>query len=186
VADFESQVFEVSIQVDNAMYERFFELVKILATEQHSLPTPLSTSEISALTEQVHPIWLPRLRDPNVLYKAYLGDFDRLTVASRNAALSDLQLLNVPSGLSKHAFTAYVGAVLLQIPLISKLDRLLISPQRFGAVSQFIRMHMSQEDLSFDADRAWQTLMRWLLYFLPHRYGVRQPNHSEVFYRIDQ
>jgi hypothetical protein len=69
----------------------------------------------------------------------------------------------------------------LQKPLIAKIDSLLATRQRFGAVTAFIHKRLP----GIDADAAWQTIMRWMRYFLPKRYALSIPSHSEVFFRLE-
>jgi hypothetical protein len=92
-------------------------------------------------------------------------------------------VLDVPLGLSKEAFEAYVGAQLLQMPIIRQVDEFVGEPQRFGAVTAFLKQQLIGNSPDFSANSAWQTLMRWLMYFLPTRYYRSVPNHSEVFSR---
>ena len=69
------------------------------------------------------------------------------------------------------------------MPLISQVDQLLNQPRRFGEVRDLLKALCGP---SFDASRAWQTLMRWMLYFLPERYKLTVPHHSEIMYRVDK
>jgi hypothetical protein len=66
---------------------------------------------------------------------------------------------------------------------VQYIDELTITPQRFGAVKKFLATHYRGRD-NFDAGYGWQTLMRWLLFFLPSHYVVSTPRHSEIFSRI--
>jgi hypothetical protein len=109
--------------------------------------------------------------------------YDELTTAAQTAAAMDLHSFIVPPGLSRMAFEAYVGILLLQKPLIRQLDQLLITPQRFGAVRDFLTTHPCATTPDFNPTHAWQTLMRWLLYFLPLRYQRVPSRHSEVLRR---
>lgn len=74
---------------------------------------------------------------------------------------------------------------LLQKPIIQQIDNFVTTPKRFGAVRDFLASLPCANLPNFNPERAWQTLMRWLLYFLPSRYALSVPNHSEVFYRIN-
>jgi hypothetical protein len=73
---------------------------------------------------------------------------------------------------------------LLQKPIIQRVDSFVKTPQRFGAVKNLLNSLPCVANPHFNAERAWQTLMRWLLYFLPNRYALSVPNYSEVFYQI--
>ena len=125
--------------------------------------------------------WLPSLRHPSDLYRAYSGLLDELTSASRMAALRDLAVLDPPMGLSAETFPVVIATSLLQMPVMARIDAFVATSQRFGAVRDLIA---SEQGISKSAASAvWQTTMRWLLYFLPGRYLRCVPAHSEVFMR---
>lgn len=149
-----------------------------LESDQHDEENePLETAgTIEILT------WLPALRQPQDLYMAYQGQREQLAMASRRAATSDLAVIDPAPGLPHECFETAVGIALLQMPLIAEIDRVLVEPQRFGALRDLIasRTGASKSEASF----MWQTTMRWLLHFLPSRYARRVPFHSEVFRRL--
>ena len=126
--------------------------------------------------------WLPSLRRPKDLYIAYQGLADHLTMSSRIAATRDLAVIDAVPGLPHACFEAAVGIVLLQMPMVAAIDRVLVEPQRFGALRDLIasKTGASRSEASF----VWQTTMRWLMHFLPSRYARRVPSHSEVFQRV--
>ena len=74
-------------------------------------------------------------------------------------------------------------AMLCQQPVVQAIDQVTAVPQRFGAVKGLLATRYKHQQ-GFDASYGWQTMMRWLLYFLPHRYSVSTPHHSEVFSRL--
>jgi hypothetical protein len=77
-----------------------------------------------------------------------------------------------------------VGTLLLQKPIVRQVDLFVETPQRFGAVRD-LRSSLACADVpGFNPDRAWQTLMRWLRYFLSNRYMLSVPNFSEVFWSL--
>jgi len=97
------------------------------------------------------------------------------------AADTDLQALEVPAGLDEGAFDAVVRSRMIQSPVVERVDELLAESQRFGAVRDVLAdtLNLDREE----ADHAWQTLMRWLLHFMPERYDRRVPSYSEVLTR---
>ncbi len=129
--------------------------------------------------------WIPRLRYPELLFTAYSGRQGELATGSRESALADLHVLNPPPGLRESGFNSCIAAALLQLPVISYLDHFVVAPQRFGAVRDMLAARLASGPEEFDPSEAWQTLMRWLLHFMPNRYAVSVPNYSEVFFRLD-
>jgi hypothetical protein len=138
---------------------------------------------VSPLREAVEStgIWFPRLRIPGDLSLAYSRGLESLASRSSAAAAVDLEVLDLPQGLSKEQFYLIVGHRLRQQPLVASIDGYLERPRRFGEVRDKIEQLTG---ISHDAaSDAWQTLMRWLLEFLPERYILSVPRHSELFGR---
>lgn len=182
IRDFETQLFTKCIPVDQQLFERFRASVDLMDTSRIYVWPDNIVSVPNSLS--LRDTWLPSLRNPDMLYAGYVGDWDRLTIPSREASVTDLNALNIPAGLSRQAFEAYVGVTLLQMPLIQRLDQFVEIPQRFGAVSNLLSTLPCAEAMGFDSDRTWQTTIRWLLHFLGDRYRLKVPNHSEVFEKI--
>ncbi|CAN1209477.1 PLD phosphodiesterase domain-containing protein [Tumidithrix helvetica PCC 7403] len=185
IPSFEQDLFSECVLVDRDLYEQTFKTIELLRDDCPEVPTTIELLNTQDST------WLPRLRNPEDLYIAYCGNGTKLSTVSREAALIDLRSLLIPKGLQKQVFEVCVGTLLLQKPLIRQIDSFLEYPQRFGAVTEFMRRYASRRESlpcnqaeDFDADRSWQTLMRWLRYFLSDRYALSVPNHSEVFYRL--
>jgi len=185
VVNFDETLLDGCVEVDDGVFEQMSLAVELLPEQEKIIFNALDMikSDLSQNAKVAFQAWLPSLRNPEALYKAYFGDLEQLTTGSREAALLDLEVLNPPSGLPKNAFEAYIGTQLLQMPLIGRVDGFVVTPQRFGAVRDLIKTFPCVENPEFDPSRAWQTLMRWLLYFLPNRYKAQQPRHSEVFGR---
>lgn len=147
-----------------------------------SLTGVSETTGIPGPHSDVFQVWLPRLRQPEDAYAAYEGTPDLLTSAAREAAFDDLTVLDPPPMLSRPLFDAWIGAALLQMPLIARIDRFVEQPRRFGAVRDLIAT--TTDVSSEEAATLWQSTMRWLLHFLPGRYVRRVPSHSEIFARV--
>lgn len=126
-------------------------------------------------------IWHPHLREPRDLFVAYRGDSERLSRQSQAAAAEDLSRLELPPGLDRPAFEAVVGTRLMQEPVVQQVDELLTESRRFGEVRDLLSgsLGLQREEASY----VWQTLMRWMLHFLPARYARSVPSHSEILVR---
>ncbi len=186
LAKFEKHLFRNSIEVDQSLYVQMVESVKIfsqiqLTSRPNVVAEQVTKDAIIGMSEGPK-FWLPSLRNPEELFVAYSGHLNQLTTAGRVAAEADLAALAITPGLPQGVFERYVGIMLLQQPVIRQVDLFVQTPKRFGAVRDLIASICGNEP-NFDADRAWQTLARWLRYFLPNRYGLSTPHYSEVFYR---
>ena len=189
VKSFETELLKACIPVDEDLFEQMSLAIQLLA-EQAS--NTIATSSRVEIPEEIIAInncvsvdaWLPTLRNPEDLYIAYSEQIEKLSTASKIAALTDLRSLPIILNLSQKVFQAYIGTLLLQKPIIQRVDSFVRIPQRFGAVQNLLNSLPCSNNRHFNAERAWQTLMRWLLYFLPNRYALSVPNYSEVFYQI--
>jgi hypothetical protein len=175
VGQVEQQLATQSVQ---ATPELAAEVDEIAEGLQMRVFVPLGQAEEPAETGG---LWLPNLRIPGDLFLAYSRGLGSLTSRSSAAAAIDLEMLDLPQGLSKEQFYLLVGNRLRQQPLVVDIDDYLKQPRRFGEVRDRIEQltAVGRED----ASDAWQTLMRWLLEFLPDRYNRQVPRHSELFER---
>lgn len=183
LAEFEHELMNKSILVDNKLYEQYSKLISQPDIQNLLINKPLPIVNLS--TRQINANWIPTLRHPEELYLAYCGQKHKLTATGNENAINDLKILEIIDNLNQISFNTYVGITLLQQPIIQEIDNFVKNPQRFGAVRDFLASLPCANLPYFNSERAWQTLMRWLLYFLPSRYALSVPNYSEVFYRID-
>lgn len=178
IPSFELDLFSESVLVDQDLYEQTLRAVQLLKDSHPKVNIPLEVLYVPDSS------WLPKLRNPEDLYIAYCGNETKLSTVARDAALTDLRSLPIPKGLDRQVFEVCVGTLLLQKPVIRQIDKFLENPQRFGAVTEFMRSLPCSQTEDFDADHSWQTLMRWLRYFLSDRYNLNVPNHSEIFSKV--
>ncbi|MDW8413836.1 MAG: phospholipase D family protein [Acidobacteriota bacterium] len=188
---FEEELESGCIIVDDDIYEHMKTSVKQLYPSQSHLQEVVIRKDLLPMLENTTVevdlnTWVPRLRHPEDLYLVYSNQRERLTAVSWEIGKSDLAVLDIPPSLVESAFKTYVGSVLLQMPIIRRIDELLVTPQNFGSVTKLLNTLAGRGNLDFDAQRAWQTMIRWLLYFLPHRYSLSVPNYSEIFRRVPQ
>ncbi|ABA25015.1 hypothetical protein Ava_B0305 (plasmid) [Trichormus variabilis ATCC 29413] len=189
---FEAELLAGCIQIDDGLFEQMSITIEILKNH-HLQQLPLPTVEVKessfenlAQAQAKINYWLPTLRNPEDLYLAYSGQLEKLTTISRKAALLDIHTLPLTPNLPKDAFESYLGLILLEMPIIQQVDEFIATPKRFGAVRDFLSSLPCATVPDFNAEHAWQTLMRWLRYFLPKRYILFTPNHSEIFYRVQR
>ena len=152
------------------------------AAEALFVSAPLDTS-VAALAPMGDVTWIPHTRHPDILYRAYSGSGGELTSSGQEQTFADLAALDLPPGLPADKFRLLVGSLLIQSPIVVGLDSVLDRPRRFGEIRDFLREWMETDGIDRDPSEAWQTLMRWLLLFLPQRYACETPRHSEIFSR---
>jgi hypothetical protein len=167
--------------------ERVLSVESAVATDQLAreveeiaklLPTHAIHEEVPTPTQPVD-LWVPSLRMPSDLFTAYSSGGQSLTARSSAAAAIDLAVLDLPVGLDRAQFDTLVGHRVRQQPFFQNLDGYLDQPRRFGEVRQKISQLKGFNRAQ--AEDAWQTTMRWMLEFLPRRYGRDVYRNSEVF-----
>ena len=122
--------------------------------------------------------WWPSLRNPEDLWAHYTGV--DLPPSSTSAAQADLEALAIPEGLSKKIFERSIRASLIQTPAYSWVNSYIIKSGRFGAMRAALTWKLKKEEINRSATEAWQTMIRWLLHFLPDHYAYDQPRYSEI------
>jgi phosphatidylserine/phosphatidylglycerophosphate/cardiolipin synthase-like enzyme len=128
----------------------------------------------------------PSFRSPDRLYEGYLSVRTFRDLETRTAILDDLELLSLPEGLSENDFRKKVAEALLAQPLIAAFDEFVAEPRFFGEMVEWLgsQEQFTRQDTE-QRKRYLQTLIRWLIYFLPARYRLREPGYSERFGRVD-
>ena len=183
---FETCLLANCISVDQNLYE---EIAQKLENLKGWLPPFHIFDEDWSTFNEIYPDdhnvpvfdkWIPSLRNPEDLFLAYDTQVDKLTKISREYAQLDLDAFIIQKGFPRPIFEANIALQLLEKPILRNLDIFLETPRRFGEVTAFLQTKLDGIE---DIDRTWQTIMRWLRYFLPDRYGLSIPRHTEVFYR---
>jgi hypothetical protein len=178
---FENELFSAAIEVDDEIAEDTRSLVVQLPALIWSIEAEEpAVEELVSKTPEKLQDWTPILRQPEDLYLAYCHDRDSLTSTAEAAAVHDLGVLRIPAGLDEFTFNVAVGHALLRTPQVKKIDEFVEQPRRFGEVREFLSRHRPIDE---SPDLRWQTLLRWLMYFLPDRYNYSRPSHSEIISR---
>ncbi|GAB4676708.1 MULTISPECIES: phospholipase D family protein [Mycobacterium avium complex (MAC)] len=175
IADVERFLSEESTEANDDVAREVDEIAK-------QLPAPtLDLAEDIEEPAGIVDLWVPQLRMPSDLYSAYSKGFASLSSRSAAAAAVDLAVLDLPVGLDKRQFEVLVGHRLRNQPLIQSIDQHLNRPRRFGEVREKLSQLTGYDRAQ--ADDAWQTVMRWMMEFLPDRYTRDVHRHSEIMSR---
>lgn len=185
------QMLKDGIEVTDELYRRFLQRVAESEIERpvdddfldDDSPEDTRVSEPSA-TYKASDWWTPSMRQPSQLYDVYAGEPDDVTRAGREQAREDLRHFAIQVGLSREAFEAEVAWQLFQKPVVQEINSFTESSRRFGAVRDHLKGLPCAERSNFDATRTWQTLIRWLLYFIPDEYEMHTANYSEIFQHV--
>lgn len=167
MAEFEGELGKRARRVDQALVKRLQQLLDLMPPS----PKPICLPE-----KQEDSMWLPALRDPDLLYAAYSGNVNDLPKRSALAAEADLGFLCAPPGLSKEAFDAWVGLLVAQSVWVAKVRAYVVQPRRFGAMAAWLANELGAEN----PKHLWQTMVRWAVKYLPDEFDVRASSYSEV------
>lgn len=176
IAEVERYLASQSTQATEALAREVEEIATLLPHPQLFEPDDIKPST------RVDDFWVPQLRMPSDLYSAYCKGPHALASRSAAAATVDLVALDLPVGLDKRQFELLVGHRLRCQPLFLNIDRYLEQPRRFGELRQQVTQLTGYDRVQ--ADEAVQTMMRWMLEFLPERYARKVKRHTEVISRI--
>ena len=183
---FEENLCELSASVNWNIYDYMLELVNRYEENQEidSKCEHIDYETTFEITmQQSTIIWVPKLRNPELLYKVYSNDTNYIIETTIQSACFDLVSLQIPPGLNENDFNSYVKVMLLQQPVINKVDSYLTEPKRFGAMRDYLRFLLNRYGIESDPTMTWQAVMRWLLYFMPEVYELEVPRYSEVIYK---
>jgi hypothetical protein len=144
-----------------------------------SIPKPFETIPDSIQANSFSD-WLPVTRDPSSIHVALKEGFEMLVGIVAQGVKYDLNCLQVTLVQQEEAFVM-IRCQLAQHPLIIELTEFCMTPQRFGAVRDYLADWIVRRGGDRNASEAWQTLMRWLLFYFPEKYKVERPRHSEIF-----
>lgn len=117
--------------------------------------------------------WVPRVRNPQDLYRAYSGEEDTSYGLFR-AVKEEVVKLGVVEGLSRPAFYAWVGEAISQTPLVRGVTRMIGSENE--VTEEGLGRILDQNGLRevvVDARELLEVLARWLSEFLPERYQTK-------------
>jgi hypothetical protein len=175
---FESSILSNAIAVDAAVHAEFEAMLSEYVLEQ--LPAGIFSGK-DEITDLIYPksqlLWSPKCRSPEYVFRTYVGDTNVMSKEGLRSAIEDLQYLELPIGLSESSFNRSIRSRMILLPITRDLDSFLSQPRRFGEMRLWIKEYLELDD----GTDLWQTLMRWLLYFLPNRYQMTKANYSEIF-----
>ncbi|MGE4329338.1 phospholipase D family protein [Diaphorobacter sp.] len=116
-------------------------------------------------------VWLPRLAAPARLFQAYMPQTrDRVAESVLDAALSDLDALNIPAGLPEPAFRQAVADAFRRMPAVQRLLIAAANDLRDADGADIIRQMPVARDL--DAEQQWLIVREWMTSFLGDCYEI--------------
>lgn len=180
-ATLEAKLFSNSVEVTQELFEQFESMLANMPVADRFKPE-LQTIEdlvVPLVDLETQGVWFPQFRSPEILFRIYSGNFDATSADARRDAITDLNYFDLPTALTEPEFRDLIRSRLSTAEVIVGIDRFLAERRRFGEMRNLLRDKFQIAD----SNNAWQTLMRWLLHFLPDRYESHTPSFSEIFAR---
>ncbi len=174
-AGFESAIFGVSVPATRDIREALRLAAEEIGVMGHSIGGDLFDAGESAAVC----FWLPRCRSPENLFNCYKERRELVTDAAWVAAQGDLAVLRLPQGLSKAQFFWAVRAGLMQAFFVSEIDSIIQDSPRFGELRRRFGLKIGAHLGDRDVTDALQTVMRWLVTYLPDRYRIAVYSFTE-------
>lgn len=113
--------------------------------------------------------WVPRARNPEELYAAYVGKED-VSYGLFRGLKAELARVGIIDGLSKSAFYAWIAEAMSQTPIVRAVTGAIDSVGELteDGLSKILQETDAEEDV--DVRDLLEVLERWLTEFLPDRY----------------
>ncbi len=184
IGSFESHLLELSVEVDDKIFQEISQAVRNI--EKKDMPKIANSQFGESDQKEIYVgkseeyVWIPKLRNPELLFKVYIEDTEDIIGSTVRAARHDLSSLGIPSGLGEKSFNSYIKILLLQQPVIKYIDRHLDKPRRFGHMRKIIKSFLEKYNIDYDPTMCWQAIMRWILYYMPEIYRLAIPRYSEI------
>lgn len=117
--------------------------------------------------------WVPLCPTPERLWGVYRGHgADTMVSSAFEAARADLAVLAPPQGLTANLFTAYMAAILRQMPILVEIDKLAATGLTDVRANDFLTDCFRETPEQINTDQAWRVIKRWLVHFLPDAYRL--------------
>jgi hypothetical protein len=138
----------------------------------------LAPSDIVREPGAVAEAFFPGFRNPGELWEALVEDVYPPTMKA--AAEADVEGLGIRSVLPRPQFRAAVTAAFGTSSLVSELRLYCSRPRRFGELRQWVKARTGEIP---DETPLTQTLLRWVVEYLPEEFEVVTANYSEILHR---
>ncbi len=185
---FEMALVNQSVEVNNELFKQVKRIVeqsedRELSNEVNELGISYD-AEDSIIADHLDLYqWIPRTRNPENLFVYYSKYHELLTDVQIKHAEIDLSFFPIKRGLNKEVFEESISFYLVQMPVIRKIDEFIIGSKSFGEMANFLGREFKLNIRDIDHKRSWQTLMRWLLYFISDKYDVIVNKYSEIIFK---
>ena len=176
-----------STSATQALKEKVLQEAEAFFSESGTSPAPyFIADEYASKVEEteVSPVQLfPHFRSPDRIFGLFQAINDENWESEKvQQILVDLSFLNVmPLNQNRDDFHQAVRRSLLELPLVRALNDQLKPSQRFGFIAKWLQETYPDHFLTIArAKLQAQVIYRWLSYFVPDKYEVREANYSEI------
>lgn len=168
LGEWETTLVDAAVVATREIREQIKREAEYLVSKNGPIPSP----EIgqSPHDENFLLNWAPRCPVPELLWNVYVGQGkDKMVTSAWKAAQTDLAAFEVPPGLTRVLFKAYVAGILKQMPLIAEIDGLASKGLIDNKAVTFLEDRLG-DAAPYSAGQTWQVLKAWLVYFFDQTY----------------
>jgi hypothetical protein len=174
IVDFFLQLNDRAVRVTDEIYSEMEDLVGLFSRT----PAYTMMADRERRAESLAS-WLPRCRVPgnHNLYRTYTKQWNMVSGATYEDAMSDIVALGIPEGIDQEVvFLRQVATLLRQTPAVA-----LVSERSREAIQPAEGQRLITEELGFGngpnaeiTGEEWTTLRTWIITFLPKEFRERQ------------
>jgi len=174
VRAFEAELFRVAVRATPAQGDFMQRFVDDLASVVPRQSDPEVATDDLAI-EQLPSHWIPRSKNPEDLYAAYVGNTDIVGRVRLHDMQVELEQFGVPPGLTEPHFNSWICAAIIQSPVAAGVLR---SIDETGGISEIELAALldavgGARDKSKPAEML-EVLRRWFNYFMSGGYETKQ------------
>ena len=142
-----------------------------VAGEAQSLNSGIYEEDI-ALSDESFELWLPSCASPSKLYGIYTEpEAEKWVAESVKSALSDLEVLATPAGLTVDEFASYISMTLERMPAFKKvLDKIPRGIRDADGITIIKELRSGYDRI--DAQKHWEIIQDWIRCFFADKYEV--------------
>lgn len=150
--------------------------------EVNQLKNTKSEQEITTSKVDENFTWLPVCSNPSYLYQIYSNNkVSSLLDSVVQAGQIDLQVLQLPRGMTEREFNRFVATILSQLSITHEVNfESQADSLTTDCAVQIVKKYSQKlKSINYADDIYWQVFKNWLVYFFPDKYRIRST--AEVF-----
>lgn len=170
IVEFESMLYRGAVPATANQRDCLRDLVRLMENHTATFVVP-EVADDETTPGLILPTWAPRTRNPDELYTVYTERTDDISRAALPVMRQELLALGVSPGMRESEFRAWIGAAIMQSPLIAAVMRWVDERGDMNELAlEGILIEIGIDPETYPPKEAIQVLQRWLTHFLSAQY----------------